>query len=200
MRTNRINATTRILHLLMLLTVIYQLFSGLFMEVPEPGKVVGWSYIMFSWHIMFFGWLAFLLASVYAAIRFYEPGQWQRLMPWFSSQGRTAFVKSAKEELPGVFKGKLPLPEKQGALAGAMHGLGFTLLICMGMTGAYVMNGVRSDGSMTQDMMLFLDMHSLFGVLIWAFLIGHVFMVIYHLILGHRHILDIFERVRIRWQ
>jgi hypothetical protein len=184
----------------MILTVAYQLFSGLFMEVPEPGKIVSWSYVMFSWHIIFFGWLAFLVASLYAAIRFAEPGQWQRLIPWFSKQGRAAFVKSAKEELPRIFKGTLSRPEKQGALAGAMHGLGFTLLICMGMTGAYVMNGVRSDGSMTLDMMLFLDMHSFFGVLIWAFLLCHVSMVIYHLILGHHHILDIFERARIPWK
>lgn len=200
MADNRINTTTRVLHLMMLLTVLYQLFSGLFMEVPEPGKVVGWSYILFSWHIMFFGWLAFLLAGVYATIRFNEPGQWQRLIPWFSKEGRAAFVQSARVELPGIIKGKLPRPEKQGSLAGAMHGLGFTLLICMGMTGAYVMNGVRSDGSMTRDMMLFLDLHSFFGVLIWLFLFGHVFMVIYHLIVGHTRILDIFEGVRIPWK
>lgn len=141
-----------------------------------------------------------MLSAVYAAIRFNEPGQWQRLIPWFSKEGRAAFFNSVKAELPDLLKGKLARPEKQGPLAGAMHGLGFTLLICLGMTGAYVMNGVRSDGSMTLDMMLFLEMHSIFGVLIWAFLIGHVSMVIYHLILGHMHILDIFERVRIRWK
>ncbi|MES0371006.1 MAG: cytochrome b/b6 domain-containing protein [Mariprofundaceae bacterium] len=196
----RINTTTRVLHLMMIITVAFQLFSGLFMEVPEPGKIIGWSYIMFSWHIIFFGWLGFLLSAVYAAIRFNEPGQWERLIPWFSKEGRSAFFSSVKEELPDLLKGKLARPEKQGPLAGAMHGLGFTLLICLGMTGAYVMNGVRSDGSMTLDMMLFLEMHSIFGVLIWAFIFGHVLMVIYHLILGHWHILDIFERVRIRWK
>jgi len=145
----RINALTRVLHFLMIITVAFQLFSGLFMEVPEPGKIVGWTYIIFSWHIIFFGWLAFLVSGLYASIRFSEPGQWHRLIPWFTKKGRDAFMKSAKEELPGILSGKLALPEKQGALAGAMHGLGFTLLICMGMTGAYVMNGVRSDGSMT---------------------------------------------------
>jgi len=196
----RINATTRVLHFLIVITVIYQLLSGLYMEVPEPGKIIGWTYVMFSWHIIFFGWLGFLLASIYAAIRLAEPGQWVRLIPWFSKEGRSAFVASAKEELPGIFKGKLRRPENQGALAGAMHGLGFTLLIMMGVTGAYVMNGVRSDGSMTLDMLLFLDLHSFFGVLIWTFLILHVSMVIYHLILGHRHILDIFERIHINWK
>lgn len=195
----RINALTRVLHFLMITTVLFQLISGLFMQVPEPGKIVGWTYVLFSWHIIFFGWLAFLVGVLYASIRFSEPGQWHRLMPWFSKKGRSGFIKSAKEELPGIFTGKLPLPEKQGQLAGAMHGLGFTLLICMGMTGAYVMNGVRSDGSMTTDMLLFLDLHSMFAILIWTFLALHVSMVIYHLVLGHRHILDIFERLRIRW-
>lgn len=196
----RINALTRVMHLLMIITVAFQLFSGLFMQVPEPGKIVGWTYIIFSWHIIFFGWLAFLLGGVYASIRFSEPGQWHRLMPWFSKKGRAGFIESVKKELPGIFTGKLPLPEKQGQLAGAMHGLGFTLLICMGLTGAYVMNGVRSDGSMTTDMLLFLDLHSMFGILIWAFLILHVSMVVYHLILGHTHILDIFERINIPWK
>ena len=196
----RINGITRFLHILMIITVIYQLFSGLYMEVPEPGKIVGWSYVLFSWHIIFFGWLAFLISALYAGIRFAEPGQWNRLIPWFTKEGRTAFIKSAKSELPGIFKGNLRPPEEQGALAGAMHGLGFTLLIMMGLTGAYVMNGVRSDGSMTTDMLLFLDLHSFFGVLTWTFLSLHVSMVIYHLILGHRHILDIFERFRINWK
>lgn len=196
----RINGLTRFLHILMIITVAFQLFSGLFMEVPEPGKIVGWTYILFSWHIIFFGWLAFLVSGLYASIRFSEPGQWHRLVPWFSKKGRTAFMKSAKEELPGILSGNLALPEKQGALAGAMHGLGFTLLICMGMTGAYVMNGVRSDGSMTTDMLLFLGLHSMFGLLIWTFLFFHVFMVIYHLIKGHKHILDIFERINIPWK
>lgn len=196
----RINTFTRVMHALMIITVMFQLFSGLFMEVPEPGKIVGWSNAIFYWHIIFFGWLAFLTSCVYAVIRFQEPGQWQRLIPWFSKDGRSAFFKAVKEEIPDVLKGKLAKPEKQGPLAGAMHGLGFTLLICMGMTGAYAMNGVRSDGSMTMDMLLFLDMHSIFGFLIWAFLVGHVFMVFYHLVLGHKHILDIFERVRISWK
>jgi hypothetical protein len=196
----RINSITRVTHIMIIITVAFQLFSGLFMEVPEPGKMVGWSYLLFSWHIMFFGWLAFLLGSLYAATRFGEPGQWVRLIPWFSKEGRAAFAKSAKEELPDIFVGKLARPEKQGALAGAMHGLGFMLLICMGMTGAYVMNGVRSDGSMTMDMMLFLDMHSFFGVLIWLFLFCHASMVIYHLMLGHKNILDIFERIKINWK
>jgi len=196
----RINSVTRVLHFTMIFSVAFLLFSGLFMEVPEPGKIVGYEAILFSWHIIFFGWLAFMIGCIYAAIRFGEPGQWERLLPWFSKKGREAFLKSAKEELPGIFTGKLSLPEKQGALAGAMHGLGFTLLICMGMTGAYVMNGVRSDGSMTMDMLLFLDMHSMFAVLVWAFLIFHVSMVVYHLILGHKHILDIFERIHINWK
>ncbi len=196
----RINTTTRVLHYCMIFTVAFQLISSLFMTVSEPGKLVTYSTVLFSLHIMLFGWGAFLISSVYAATRFGEKDAWGRLVPWFSKKHRTAFIKSAKEELPSVFKGTLSPPENQGALAGAMHGLGFLTLIALGLTGAYVMNGVRSDGLMTQDMLLMFQFHELFGVVIWTFLGFHVFMVFYHLALRHKHILDIFELPHIRWK
>ncbi|MDX8389666.1 MAG: cytochrome b/b6 domain-containing protein [Mariprofundaceae bacterium] len=196
----RFNKTTRILHYCMVISVLYQLLSSIWMAVPEPGKLVGYEAVLFSWHIMFFGWGAFLISAVYAMTRFSEPNEWIRLIPWFSKKGRSAFVTSAAKELPDVMRGQLAAPESKGALAGAMHGLGFTLLISLGLTGAYVMNGVRSDGSMTMDMNFMLELHSIFGVLIWSFLACHIFMVLYHLLLGHRKVLDIFARIGIRWK
>lgn len=196
----RLNTVTRVLHYLMIFTVAFQLISSLLMFVPEPGKLVTYETVLFSLHIMLFGWGAFLISSVYAMTRFAEKDAWGRLVPWFSKKYRAAFMKSAKAELPGIFKGELAPPEDRGALAGAMHGLGFLTLIALGLTGAYVMNGVRSDGTMTADMLFMFDMHEMFGVIIWVFLACHVSMVIYHLILGHKRILDIFERPKIRWK
>ncbi|MDX8410480.1 MAG: cytochrome b/b6 domain-containing protein [Mariprofundaceae bacterium] len=200
MQANRIASVTRVMHICMIVTVAFQLISSLLMMVPEPGKLATYKTTLFTLHIMLFGWGAFVVSGVYAATRFGEKGAWGKLVPWFSKKHLGAFFKSAKEELPGVFTGNLARPESSGALAGAMHGLGFLTLIALGMTGAYVMNGVRSDGSMKEDMVFMFELHELFGVVIWTFLVCHVFMVIYHLMLGHKRIFDIFERLNIKWK
>ncbi len=200
MSTQRLTAVTRVMHIFMIITVAFQLISSLLMFVPEPGKLVTYQTVLFSLHIMLFGWGAFLISSIYAMTRFAEKDAWGRLVPWFSRRHRAEFFKSAKEEIPGVFTGKLATPESRTPLAGAMHGLGFLTLIALGLTGAYVMNGVRSDGTMTQDMLLMFEAHEFFGVVIWIFLACHVGMVVYHLILGHKHVLDIFERLNIKWK
>jgi len=196
----RINTSTRVLHFLFILTVAFQLGSALVMRVPEPGKMVIWANVLFSWHIMFIGWTAYLLSFIYAMTRYADKDAWGRLVPWFSKKYRAEFFKSAKEELPGIFTGKLAPPENRTALAGAMHGLGFLTLIALGTTGAYVMNGVRSDGSMTMDMVFMFNLHELFGIVIYVFIACHVSMVIYHLLLGHKRVLDIFERIKINWK
>lgn len=196
----RISWPIRSLHLLLIITVVYQLLSSIWMEAPEPGKVVNYEAVLFSWHIMFFGWGGLLVSCVYGVIRFFDPESWQRLVPWFSTEHRAEFFKSAKKEIPDIFRGRLAAPEKKGALAGAAHGLGFLLVIALGMTGSYVMLGIRPDGTMSDDMLMFLDFHELFGILIWTFLAGHILMVFYHLLLGQRRVLDIFERFSIRWK
>ena len=196
----RINTATRVLHFLLILTVTFQLGSALVMRVPEPGKMVIWANVLFSWHIMFIGWTAYLLSFIYAMTRYADKDAWGRLVPWFSKKYRSEFFKSAKEELPGIFMGKLAPPENRTALSGAMHGLGFLTLIALGTTGAYVMNGVRYDGSMTMDMLFMFNLPELFGIVIYVFIAFHVFKVIYHLLLGHNRVLVICERIKINWK
>ena len=189
----RIDTFTRVLHISMVLTVLYQMFSSIWMFTPEPGKMVGYETILYSWHIMFMGWSAVAVACIYGMVRFAEYHEWTRLIPWFSKSKRAAFMRSAKQELPDMMQGKLAKPEKRTALAGAMHGLGFMLLIVMGLTGSYAMLGIRPDGTTSADMLFMFELHAFFGLIVWYFLAGHVSMVIYHLILGHRQVLDIFQ-------
>jgi cytochrome b561 len=195
----RISSATRVLHFGMIITVLYQLLSSLIMVAPEPGKMVGFQTILFSLHILFFGWGAFLISAVYSMMLFQDRDRWERLIPWFSAERRAALFNSAGKEIPDMFRGHLAPPEENGVVAGAVHGLGVLLLIALGLTGAYVMLGVRSDGTMRTDTLLLLDFHEFFAVLIWIFLAGHIAMAIYHLILGRRRILDIFQRVKIPW-
>ena len=196
----RFNFSTRILHISMIIVVSYQMLSSLWMAVPEPGKLTSLENTLFSLHITVFGWASIIVAGVYALMRFYESEAWGRLVPWFSSTRRHAFALSAKKELPQMLKGKLAPPEDKGALAGAVHGLGFMLLLGMGMTGLYVLFGVRIDGNLSDDIRLVLFFHEWIGVFIWAFLGAHILVSIWHLVIGQWTIIDIFRRGKIRWK
>ena len=189
----RINLTTRLLHLLMVVTALCQLLSSVWMKIPEPGKLPGFETKLFFLHIALAGWVAVVISGAYALTRFYEADAWGRLVPWFSAVRRVAFFKSACKEIPDVFRGRLAPPEEKGALAGAVHGFGFLLLIGLGVTGSYVMLGLRTDGTMRSDVLLVFDFHQLFGKLIWTFIGAHLFMTLYHMVLGQRKILDIFR-------
>ena len=189
----RINLTTRVLHLLMIVAALCQLLSSVWMKIPEPGKLPSFETKLFFLHIVLAGWVAVVIGGAYGLTRFYEADAWGRLVPWFSAVRRAAFFKSARKEIPNVFRGRLAPPEERGALAGAVHGFGFLLLIGLGLTGSYVLLGLRTDGAMRGDVLLVFDFHQLFGKLIWMFLGAHVFMVLYHLLLGQLKILDIFR-------
>jgi len=169
------------------------------MTVPEPGKLTGIDTTLFYLHVTVFGWAAVIVGGVYAMSRFYEANAWGRLVPWFSKKYLQLFFKSAKKEVPGIFSGHLAPPEDKGALAGAVHGIGFILLLCLGLSGLYVLLGLRSDGTMSEDVLTLLSMHEICGIIVWAFLAAHILMTLYHLILGQRRILDIFQRGRIPW-
>jgi len=196
----RINKTTRVLHYCLIVTVSYQLLSAEFMRVLEPGKMEGFDTLLFTLHMMVFGWAAFLVASVYIIILHGDKDGWGRLVPWFSASYRSAFFQEVRNDLVSTLRGRFPLPEEQSALSGAVHGAGILLILAQGFTGAYVMLGVRSDGTMRSDTLLFLDLHSFFSVLVWVFLAGHVALFLLHLSAGHRTIMDVFERVKIPWK
>ena len=196
----RFNFSTRILHISMIIVVAYQMLSSLWMAVPEPGKLTSLENTLFSLHITVFGWASIIVAGVYALMRFYESEAWGRLVPWFSSARRRAFTHSAKKELPQMLKGKLAPPEDKGALAGAVHGLGFMLLLGMGLTGLYVLFGVRIDGNLSEDIRIVLFFHEWIGVFIWTFLGAHILVSIWHLVIGQWAIVDIFRRGKIRWK
>jgi len=196
----RIGSTTRVMHYFLVATVLYQLLSAEFMRVLEPGKMEGFDTLLFTLHMMVFGWAAFLVASVYIVILHDDTDGWGRMIPWFSAHYRRAFFKEVKRDIASTLAGRFPLPEEQSALSGAVHGGGILLILAQGFTGAYVMLGVRSDGTMREDTLMMLNLHSLFADLVWIFLVGHVAMFFAHIVTGHRTIMDIFRRISIPWK
>lgn len=163
------------------------------MIIPEPGKVVVLGTRIFYIHIWFSGWVVFVLAAVYAMLMTDDPDGLGMLVPWFSAKRRKAFFKAVRVEIPGMFRGRLAPLEPKSPLAGGIHGLSIMALLGLGLTGSYVQLGVRSDGSMAADMLLFLEIHQWFAVFVWIFLAGHIFMVIYHLAVGHEGIREMFS-------
>jgi len=189
----RISWAIRMLHYFLLVSAVYQLLSSVWMMVPEPGKLAGVGVALFYMHAWLFGWIALTAACVYALRAYYEPETWGMLLPWFSASGRSALFASMRKEIPDLFRGRLAPLEVKSPLAGAVHGFGILLLIGLGMSGLYLMLGVRSDREMSADTALFFEFHEIFGILAWAFLAGHVFMTLYHLALRHPHLQDIFD-------
>lgn len=196
----RINLSTRLLHFGMVVVVSYQMISSVFMTPPEPGKMTGIDTTLFYLHVTVFGWAAIIFSGVYALTRFNDSHAWGRLVPWFRAAYRVKFFASARKELPDILRGRLAPPEEKGALAGAVHGFGFLLLLGLGLSGIYVLLGLRTDGTMAYNTLLLLDFHQLCGVLIWGFLAAHIIMTLYHLVLGQYKAIDIFKCGRIPWK
>ena len=189
----RISRAIRLLHYFLLVSAVYQLLSSEWMIVPEPGKLAGVGVALFYLHAWLFGWIALTAACVYALKAYYEPETWRMLMPWFSTSRLATLFASARREVPDMLRGRLAPLEVKSPLASAVHGLGIILLIGLGMTGLYLMLGVRSDGSMSADVLVSFKFHEIMGILAWAFLAGHVLMTLYHLALRHPHVEDIFD-------
>jgi len=181
----RISRLTRVIHYGLIFSVLFQLISAEWMIIPEPGKVVGLGTRIFYIHIWFSGWVVFVLAGVYAMLMTDDPDGLGLLVPWFSTKRRAAFFRAVRTEIPDMFRGRLAPLERKSPLAGAIHGLSIMALLGLGLTGSYVQLGVRSDGTMAADMLLLLEIHQLFAVLVWIFLAGHISMALYHLAVGH---------------
>jgi len=189
----RISWATRMVHYFLLVSAVYQLLSSEWMMVPEPGKLAGSGVWLFYLHAWLFGWVALTAAFVYAMKAYYEPETWRLLNPWFSAKRLATLFAALRKEIPDLFRGRLAPLEVKSPLAGAVHGLGIILLIGLGMSGLYLMLGVRSDREMSLDTFISFKFHEVFGVLAWTFLAGHIFMTLYHLALRHPHLQDIFD-------
>jgi len=189
----RINWAIRMLHYFLLVSAVYQLLSSEWMVVPEPGKLPGVGVALFYLHAWFFGWIALTGACVYALRAYYEPDTWKLMMPWFSVSRLSTLFAALRKEVPDILRGRLAPMEVKSPLAGAVHGLGIMLLIGLGMSGLYLMLGVRSYGPMSLDVLLSFKIHELFGILAWVFLAGHAIMTLYHLALRHPTVEEIFD-------
>ena len=178
---------TRWLHAGLALTVPIQLLTELFMHRPKLGHVrTGAESFFFEMH----EWVGLAACAIVVLHILWSAlgtakGGFARLFPYFSADGRKSIIEEIRE-VPGWLSGRLHETAEESALAGSVHGLGLLLVLGMAITGTIVFFGMNEiTGQLTGLARAALQLHHTGGNLVWAYLIGHVGMVVLHRIKGH---------------
>lgn len=170
------SATTRILHLALLLIVLHQLIGSEFMHRPYPGESPGIVWILHEW-VGMAGFGVLIAFWVWSLVRRGETAL-RRLFPWFSVTGMAAVLADLIAQLRRALRGQLP-EDDAGALVTAIHGAGLLVVTAMAATGTLYF---FLDGD--QAARLALDVHKTLANLVWAYLVLHAGMAALHHLLG----------------
>jgi cytochrome b561 len=190
----RYEKSIRILHILLLLTVLSQLVTELFMQVPKPGEQFEFfPLFLFSVHWVI-GFFVLIIGLSYLMLVLDKDDHRNRLFPWLEKDLRTALIVEAKRDIPGWLKGKLPAPDQVHLIAGTVHGLGLLLATALGMTGVIIYLGIKHDGSMPPAIRAIREIHEVLGIMLWLFIVGHLLMATLHQIKGHRVLQNMFTK------
>jgi cytochrome b561 len=168
---------TRALHLGILLTVLHQLLSSVFMERPLPGEDPDWPYVLHTW-VGAAGLAVLALFWLWTLARDRSETRLSALFPWFSPQRLHAIVHDVRGLIRDLRMLRMPGLE-MNALASAFHGLGVTLATLMAGSGVAYLYLLGSPAAR-----VVLQMHKLGGNGMWAYLIGHATMALVHQALG----------------
>ncbi|WP_415635625.1 cytochrome b/b6 domain-containing protein [Paracoccus aminovorans] len=164
---------TRLLHIGVALSVIWQLLVSLGMEAPRPGQSGN---ALFETH-EYVGLTAFMFITAFwlnLTLRRLgtDPGG---LMPWFSAHRRAALMADTRRHLTALRHGRFPAYEEASPLASAVHGLGLLLVTLMAGTG--VIWWLGPTGALAGPA---IGIHKLFANLVWAYLIAHAGLAVVH--------------------
>jgi cytochrome b561 len=173
---------TRLLHLLLLVTVLHQLVGSRFMERPFPGEDPAWPFQFHTW-VGFAGLAVLVLFWTWTLLRHRSETPLARLIPWFSIAGIRAVLTDAKRIAGGRMVVERPdggPEEADGALASAVHGLGLLVACVMAVSGAAYF--LFFEGTSLGKLVL--GLHKLFANLMWAYLIGHAGLAMLHALWG----------------
>jgi len=167
---------TRLLHLVLLMSIVHQLLNSEFMQRPKPGHAPSLLYMMHEYiGLSSFG--VVLAFWVWTLVRRGETTL-DSLFPFlFPSRMRAIFTEiiSAAGELRDI-----EVLERVGRiLAGAVHGLGLLVVTGMAVTGTVYYFAVGTPLAHQA-----LQLHKLMANLMWAYLIGHGGVAVLHHLLG----------------
>lgn len=171
--------TTRVIHFVLLLLILHQLIGNQFMERPMPGEPPS---LVWTLH-EYLGMVSLAAAGAFWAWALVRHGETApgRLVPWFSAHRLRDLFADTLAQLRRLARLQAPADD-DGAMAGAVHGLGLLLVTAMAATGTlYFFSGAHPA----------LTVHKLLSKLVYAYLAAHVGMAVLHHALGS----DIFSRM-----
>jgi cytochrome b561 len=185
----------RWLHAGIALTVVIQLTTSGIMQVPQPGRALlepqHFFFVMHEWSGMTL--VALLVLHWLWVSGGHLAGGWGHLYPWFS-RSRLRALFACLKALPAWLREAHSLPPKtMDPLAGAVHGLGLLTITAMALTGAAMVLGMGSGGSMGGFLRAVRWAHVFIASLVWAYLFGHVAMAVLHQVRGERLVTKMFN-------
>jgi len=171
---------TRVLHLAVLLTVVTQLLTSLFMERPLPGETPEWPFALHE-QVGLVGLGVLMLFWLWTLIRDERETPLQRLFPWFSKEAFADVAGDVEAIARAIVRRRAP-PLHLDALSSAVHGLGLLLATFLVMSGALWFALFTG----TPYGRIVLSLHALAGNLMWAYLIAHASAALLHQVRGDR--------------
>lgn len=181
---------TRLLHLGLSVTVTFQLFISLFMDLPKPEHVgSNGELLAFEFH-EYAGMTAFAIVLLHWLWSAFHNGgeELRHLFPW-NRQGRAEIGS----EIRGLSQGKLPEGGPRGGLAGLVHGLGFLAVTGMVVTGATIFLLLPESGAVTPFTHFIMEIHETIAILVWVYWCGHLGMTVLHQLRGNPVLAGIFK-------
>ena len=189
----RYDRPTRWLHAGIAFGVTAQLGLSLVMSAPDDKDEVlasGLPLQLFQAHeLIGFVLLVMLCLHWLWSLSGHVQGGFVHFFPWFSKNR----IVTIRNELKEILKLKLSDPEKNNALAGAVHGLGLLAATAMAATGAVIFFNLSDSGHMTRLGETFHNIHGFIAPLMWAYFIGHFAISIIHKKMGRKNVKDMFS-------
>jgi cytochrome b561 len=174
---------TRILHWAIAVAVAVQLVGVSFVARPQDGQPGNGFFAVHQW----LGLATLALLAAFWTWSLVRTGEHRigALVPWFSARRRRALRADLRDHAAAMRRWRLPAPAAETPLASAIHGLGLSIATLMAGTGAIVFLGMSADGTLGTAASAALTAHSLASNAMWAYLVGHVSVVVVHEWLGH---------------
>ncbi|MEO8713623.1 MAG: cytochrome b/b6 domain-containing protein [Acetobacteraceae bacterium] len=168
--------STRMIHLLLLLSVLHQLIGSEFMQRPFPGEPPAWPYSLHE----YIGLSSLGTVGAFWVWTIVRHGETRlaRLIPWFSIARLQDVAADLAMQFRRLSRGNLP-DDEDGAFASAIHGLGLLAVTAMAMTGSvfFVTHGTSLAHTA-------LSLHKLIANLVWVYLFAHAGVAVLHYLLG----------------
>jgi len=196
---------TRLIHLFFAIFITLQLAGGELMDVPGAGEshqatnlitpalaheglnqpaVEGG--ILFEMHEYIGLFLVFLvLARWIWGFTWRGNANWHTLFLWLTAGGRKELADDLRREPLSWLKGELPEPTERDAIAKTLHGIMILTATGMALTGLALYFGWNEQGHQSVLIDGISEIHETLSGILWTLLGGHVFMALWHQMLGH---------------